>query len=516
MVSIDEITRKIENFWKQYWTILGIIFLLFGFYYVNYRLFVLYQISNPGLYDIQLWGFFQSKGFELAVIGFSLPIFTLFFNTIFKVREKVGEELEKRKEEKKQVQLDCINQTQEMWRDLNKLGSEIKYYEIGKNYNKANNKENIEEILLKIDKFKINAEEVFNAWAINFNRLSSYNSNFSKFLITPTNILLDATMSVAQFIYENPYDMDNIKKYQSALSKINLNVNDIFHHVILYIFKNYMIIEYENNSNVDNAIIDIKRYLEYMEMWSNILKRIEYQNNKFLPFLKDESEVCNICEDIEECMREGKSVREKTVRLKNLYQNLNLDKCNYSIKIPYTLNCMNKMANELDITRIYNDLKKRADWPSYIKYPGKKFSLDYPPFWYKGDDYTPSFWRSDDKFSILLYLFDGYNLECFVKAIKTDDSYNSLQDEIYSTYTGLYGGKVILNKRINQNGIIGDKLVFKCNKHSNLDIKLPYYVDITLLKNNKNVYKLEINASQKYYEDNKSIIHRTRDSFKLN
>jgi hypothetical protein len=416
MVSKDEIKRKLENI------VLSAKFSLLAIIVANLLLFYLYWITTEGqsIYN-QLWDYFKSPTFQIVTISLLLPFLSLFVSNIFKVRERLDAQIQKRVDEKKQEQLKCIELTQKMWRELSRLSSEIRYYD---------GKRPIEEIRSELDQFAITGQEVVNMWAIQFHR-SLRDQDSREILLFPSNVLLNASKSVAQFIHDNPIvdpykknersyckkmreeietcrsKNDKKEQYQFALGVIEADINYTCHHPVLYIFKNYMILDHENDDNKKKrALKNLEENFNDLKDLAQKLRKIEIKNEDIFSFLKDDEN-----DEIHECSLEDindmeslcnsikhdiEYVKEKTDEstyedYKNEYQEkitsskqeyftkirnsihyeefLDLykekirdSKRKYSTKIPYSLNCMNELAVCLDLRMLHYILENQVKW----------------------------------------------------------------------------------------------------------------------------------------------------------
>lgn len=155
---------------------------------------------------------------------------------------------------------------------------------------------------------------------------------------------------------------------------------------------------------------------------------------------------------------------------------------------------------------------------SMIHYCGNGFSFDCPSKW---EQRVVSSEYADMAFAAV----DGNNLMCFVfngtVGNIDNNEFKSLSEQYssdYNTFTGHWEGIQIKKEDINQNGVEGFRVVFKCNK-SNLNEgtnSTPAYIDEKLLikgTEGKNLYLL---VSTDYYEANKDLIDKTMNSFQIN
>ncbi|MEL7669481.1 hypothetical protein [Methanobacterium sp.] len=329
------------------------IFLVFQNYYV---------IDNQNsLLSTQIIAFLGSDAFKWVTTVLLVPILSLFIDNTFKVRERIDAQLEKRKEEKKQFQLDCLNNTQAVWRDILGLCGELKFYDL--------EKRNISNIRLDLVKSRNTAIEVTNMWNYYFPKLHEYDKHYRRLLLIPFDILLNSANSVAQYIQDNqgsPYiKNDEIVDYQCALSTIENNMDYFFQDSIINIFRSYMNLEHENDIGAKKMLND---NLSTIRELSYELKEKELENDDIFSFVKDKldkDKIENISDKYEQwCKCNPTEKPNKCYLIKDFNKTFDqiANKRKYTTKIPYSLDCMNALAKYLDSKRASSELRHRALW----------------------------------------------------------------------------------------------------------------------------------------------------------
>lgn len=360
--------NQLRNNFK--WNVPSVVLL---FIVINVSLFVIYLfLTNQNLSYESLMNYLSSKGFLIITVNFLAPI--LLSIITFTVQQQ-----EKRIEEKKDIIYDGINKTQEMWRDLLELASEIRYY---------HNEKPIEEIRLKLDAFRVTIREVKNIWDLYFYNLEGLqpkNSDYLFLLKKPIYVLYGSANTVAQLIHDNPIlfeeilSLERIKQkekcekekraYQFALGIIQTNINNIYHDSILNILKNYVDIEYGDRKSKKSAEKRIRDHLNYLYMHYNELLRIEIDYNKVFSYLDNPRDIQSCFDYVEGWVRYENNRPNIKVKpehchryeeLLNKHRELDDKERIYSISTPYCKDCLMELANHLDFVDVERDITKRA------------------------------------------------------------------------------------------------------------------------------------------------------------
>mgnify|MGYP000844610165 CR=1 FL=1 len=149
-------------------------------------------------------------------------------------------------------------------------------------------------------------------------------------------------------------------------------------------------------------------------------------------------------------------------------------------------------------------------------YKGKGFTISYPEYWDR-KSYKDA--GKESRF----YVKYGQNVEGIVWHTKFGKNFENSIEEYKKTQDihlrKWWGGNQVYEQKINSNGVKGIRTVYMCQQNPQFsnDISAPFYLDqITLTRDNVNVFELQITASQDYYEKNDYIIEKTVQSFKLN
>lgn len=316
-----------ENSWikriKDNSSIVWILILLAILFISNYLLFILYTEANPHLnFYNQLWNFFESTGFKVVSISLILPIIMFAFEIIFKIRERVADRKDqiqkeiyefnkKDKEEHRQQQMQSIIQTQNVWKELITLSSQLSFYE-------ENCGTTIEEIRIKLDKFIISAEDVVISWFLFSKVLNNLDHKFKKLypdlkepndiqntleelkpilnekslqdcFITPLNFLSKSANAVAQYIQDNPEKNEMRMDLQLALRLIEGYIKNQTHYFLIDILNKVVIYEYyEDSSRRKEAFNKIVQNLKSLNNWSTMFNHMISENDKVMAFVKDD------------------------------------------------------------------------------------------------------------------------------------------------------------------------------------------------------------------------------------
>jgi len=222
----------------------------------NYALFWIFQMNNPTLSIYkQIFGYFDSKIFQIYSVSLMFPIIFLLIDNIFKLREK-------RMEEKKERKVETIKFTQELWDDLAKITAEFVYN------NNIKNSEEIGKIHSKIDDFIIKGEAVVNSWHIEFYDLKELlnteddDIDFSDILLMPFNVLLSSILSIIDFKELDTYNDDDMRLSQEYVLLIYDGIRGSLHQQILRLLKNAMLYNENNNNKTKNKIIEDYEYIK--------------------------------------------------------------------------------------------------------------------------------------------------------------------------------------------------------------------------------------------------------------
>lgn len=199
IIKLKEIVSSVK-----FWIILLLI-LLVGF---NVLVFHIYRMSHPSeTLSAQLWVYFGSDAFKIITASIILPFLLCLFELLFDIRktnderirrddEKRKERIQRYKEELKEKQWECIENTSQTWNQLFALVSEVRYFE-----KEANKGARIEDIRLKLDKFISPAEDMVNMWYFRFFRI--FSEKGTEFLFSWDNI--DKKDSVRFLMYLRDY-----------------------------------------------------------------------------------------------------------------------------------------------------------------------------------------------------------------------------------------------------------------------------------------------------------------------
>ena len=400
MVSFD-----LKSF--KYWWNNNISFkLLVVVLILNIASFIIYLIffANKNLpVESIIFNYITSTQYTLLIVNFVTPLVLSIIAYTVQLHEK-------RIDEKKDTIYDSIKRTQDMWRDLLLLTSEVRYY---------HKEKPIEQLHLELDAFRVTMREVKNTWDFNFKNLEKLqpgNTDYMHLLKKPMYVLYSSADTVVQLIHDNHQLMykdsyglsikekdkkneleKERKKYQYALGIIQTNINNIYHDAILNILKNYLYMEYGDKGDGEHAKEEIKKRLNCLNWYYNKLLRIEVENNKVFSYLDDYKSIQCCFNSVEKWIRSENSKSDSKLttnsdckskcklnneitledchmfkKLKEMHRKLPENRRIYSISSPYCSNCMMEIANYLDFIDIRRDLTKRAGWEDeYKKWEGE-------------------------------------------------------------------------------------------------------------------------------------------------
>lgn len=248
--------------------IIGILLIILTI--VNYALFLIFQQINPNLtIYAQIFGYLESRPFQAVTISFILPILLFLIDHVFKIREKAIEE-------KKQRQMESINRTEDLWKDLSELTSEFIYA-------KKFDGEKIAELHSKIDKFIINAEEVVNSWHFEFANLRKIlgdEIDFTDIYLAPFNVLLSSISSLIDFRnidYLNE-DIEKTRAFQEYILIIYLGIKGGSHQRMINLLHKSMLFSEKNDEMVKQEIETDYNFLRKFSL--KLIKEI-YENYPF-------------------------------------------------------------------------------------------------------------------------------------------------------------------------------------------------------------------------------------------
>lgn len=249
-------------------------------------LFSLYQYVHPNSdIWIQLWDFFESSGFNIIIIGILVPMLIYlvqFFNGAADERKRIEEKeadeqkliKEKKTDEIKRLQLKSIEKTQKLWNELFHVTNQILNY---------SNPEcsNIQNYINDLLSLKYSTQDIKNDWYY-FDKLSNFKIKSVNCLLKPFDLLLNSSMTVAQFINDNPPKNDEIydkwlnkeivdrKSQVMIIERVNM---EVYYKAILDILNNYIrLCYYTNNENESKESVESKESIKAKE---SILKRVD-------------------------------------------------------------------------------------------------------------------------------------------------------------------------------------------------------------------------------------------------
>ncbi len=384
MFSIDNLRTgksNLNKWFKSNWVILFFVALLFGSYV---PLFHSFQVASQDLitnshlennFEGQIWLFLCSDGFKWVTTALLFPIISLFISNTFKIKEKADLQIQKKIDERKQAQWECINLTQKIWKDLLNLSSKLKHYEF--------TDKDIDKIRMELDEFLISARETVNVWDYNFPELKKQQKNYKLLLLASVNVLYNSERTVAYIIHNyghiihKPEDKKitkfediEIKDYQALLNTIEYGINYIFQHDILNVFRNYMEIY---NYDDDNKKEELKKDLDKIGKLAYKLKKIEILNNNRFSCLKSGCYLYKEVEEhyhneIEDWFKINPNGNPKDCPISKYYVNLyNIERKYenrefFCTQPPYSKDCMIELAKYLDKKMIHEDLRERTLW----------------------------------------------------------------------------------------------------------------------------------------------------------
>ncbi len=152
------------------------------------RLAIQREIALKENIGAQIWSFCGTEAFKTVSVSILIALILASLGHLFKIDNAISERIRAEKQKRIDVQRDCIKKTSQMWNNLYGLVSEVRFYkedgdkiELGKN-NKQDEKEekSIEDILMKLEDFAIQTEDIVNMWVFNFPKLTEIENKSEK------------------------------------------------------------------------------------------------------------------------------------------------------------------------------------------------------------------------------------------------------------------------------------------------------------------------------------------------
>lgn len=262
MYNLKYIFYKLKNFFSFKNILIIIVFILIC---LDVILFISYRIINPQLnLAAQLIGYVSSPAFRIVTASLIFPLIPLLGEYIFKINEK-------RAEEKKGRQIDCINVTNELWEDFAEITAKFVYSE-------GFNESNIADLKIKVEKLIIKAEKALNSWYFEFKNLEDIlgkNSRYFNMILIPMSVLESSISSALVSNEVKTNDKIKIPVIQEHIKIIYNGIKAATHHRGINLMKYSMLLSDKYDENYENKIKE--EYLSLKEFNSVLINEI-YQN----------------------------------------------------------------------------------------------------------------------------------------------------------------------------------------------------------------------------------------------
>ena len=520
-IKFENFLNKVRKFWIKVESSNGL--LLFSALIVYVMCFLILWAIIP---NFNLIEFLKSESFRFFSMFVVIPLFTLLANNIFKVRERIDKQIQIIEDDKKKDIRRVIKESEQIWSNLLKLSSEIRYYD---------KERRIEDIKLELDAFMVEMSKIKSSWEFYFKNLKNVDEDYLRFLYKPIYVLFSSSNTVVQLFHDNPLlfmetnvnqeDKNEIEKKvrncQFALGIIQTTINNVYHKSILTILNNYIGMEYGDKKAKRDAEKEIRVYLGYLAWLYNKIKKIEKTNevfsyledykqlncdnwdiNNYLNCKESSNEIQSYFKLNENWLRENRNIDKINYKdiwdspyfekLEELYNKLGKRKRKYSISSPYSKRCLMDLANCLDFQDIKRNIFKRASWPSFKTYSNDMFSISYPSIWHNRDvdvnddtklENRPN--NNDQKLDLLLH--KNKSKICVEGCITFDKSVEDKNIKLIKDSSSLDPCREY-------------KSYYKC------EIPLSY---------DQNKYTLKLRVLDNYYGENKYLVDKTLDSFRL-
>jgi hypothetical protein len=300
----------------------------------------------------QIWSYCGTEAFKTVSVSILIALILALLGYLFKINDAIAEKVRAERQKRIDTQKDCIKLTSDMWNELYGLVSEVRFYKKdGDNTKKEDsNKENdgdvkdeqdekrIEDLLIKLENFASQVEDIVNKWAFTFPLLNEierdsekelekdlknevkdrikrlkkeYRKDKNKFkemrkeerdnyyinleiyrstradesILVFINIMYEAAISVAYYIREWQKGNESIDKdlLQNSLGVIQDVVKDIAHHRIMSIFKLSVDSLREEKSGQHENRSKFQKLLYYLKKDAMIMMQLEKDQNTLLP-----------------------------------------------------------------------------------------------------------------------------------------------------------------------------------------------------------------------------------------
>ena len=345
--------KKLREFGKRRSAMFWIISLVILLLALNLIVFFIYQTSHPSEnLSAQLWVYLESDAFKVITASIILPILLCLLESLFKISAK-------RKEELKEKQWECIEQTSKIWNELHSLSTEVRYFKAA-----ANEEASIEDILKRLEKFTNSAEDVINMWRFRFPNLyeGEKNEAIDAFVLF-MNILLNSANTVAYFIQENG-NTKEVSEMQDSLESIQGGINTIAHHNILSIPKLSTdllggALSPDREPSINS---ELNTRLNFLKFWVAELELDEMKNNEIFPHIEG-----NEIEDFRKKFKSIKKWKQEHPKIhmseskefsnfRELFYKIPFEKRIRARKIPYSWEYLRHLADLLAFESTCQDL----------------------------------------------------------------------------------------------------------------------------------------------------------------
>jgi hypothetical protein len=240
----------------------------------------------------QLWGLLGTDTFKTVAISLLLAVVLTAIGGFFKIDRAIEDRIRAEKQKRIDAQRKCIELTSGMWNELYCLTSEVRFFK-----KEENDKETIEDILIKMENFTSHADDIINMWYFNFPMLLEVEGAIKKergkeirasdLFVYLMNVLYDSSISVAYRIQKG-YEKRGDTSLRDSLGVIQDAIETIAHHPIISILKRSIepLEGYGTKKQKEEAMARTRGYLYYLAYVVTEIKKFEKRENALLPIIK--------------------------------------------------------------------------------------------------------------------------------------------------------------------------------------------------------------------------------------
>jgi hypothetical protein len=338
---------------------------------LNFFIFQVYQQAHAKEpLPVQLWNYFESSIFQGLCVSLLVPIFLFLLERRFKIIEKI-------QDERKEKQIQAIEDSVQKWNDFYGLTNEIIFF-------RRNQEKDITDILRRLDNTKSKTIDVMHSWKSRFRNIESEDITMLMYL---DNTLYFTSKSVGHLIQQQhdklqKQDKVQISKLQDALMIIQQVLGNQGHHLGLIMLDYFTELEHGRPSNQEKEKIwkEIKRTRTTLKNFTTYLTSCERKYNSTLTLEGEKKEeIQNKIKVVQDWLLENVNAEigssefsryENTYSYKelmSLFFNLPFQARAMPTRAPYSEQYIMALANALTLSTLTGTLRNRTRYGNFAE-----------------------------------------------------------------------------------------------------------------------------------------------------